>query len=302
MLNPPTRTLIASPRNPRIMQVRKLASRKERSRSGLFFAEGIRLVAEAIRSGSEIAALIVAPELLTSDFAHDLLARQVRRDVPRLGVTAAVMQRLTTREHPQGLAAVVRQRWHSLAAVRPGDELCWVALDAPQDPGNVGTILRTLDAVGGAGLILLGDATDPYHPAAVRASMGAICTQRLVRTTFAALCAWQQAHGYRLVGTAVNATRDYDAVSYAAPLVLLMGSEREGLSANQAAACDDLLRLPMVGRVNSLNLAVATGVVLYEIFRQRQHTKHPPLPRTAARPSAIQAQPPSVPPSGRGDP
>ena len=267
----PARALIASPRNPRIMQVRKLATRRERSRSGLFFVEGIRLVAEAIRSGSEIASLIVAPELLTSDFAHGLLARQVNHDVPRLEVTATVMQSLSTRQHPQGLAAVVRQRWHPLAAVRPGDELCWVALDAPQDPGNVGTILRTLDAVGGAGLILLGDATDPHHPAAVRASMGAICTQRLVRTTFAELRAWKQAHGYRLAGTAVNATRAYDAVSYDAPLVLLMGSEREGLSAGQAAACDDLLCLPMVGRVDSLNLAVATGVVLYEIFRQRQH-------------------------------
>ncbi len=268
----PARALIASPRNPRIMQVRKLATRRERSRSGLFFVEGIRLVAEAIRSGSEIASLIVAPELLTSDFAHGLLARQVNPDVPRLEVTATVMQSLSTRQHPQGLAAVVRQRWHPLAAVRPGDELCWVALDAPQDPGNVGTILRTLDAVGGAGLILLGDATDPHHPAAVRASMGAICTQRLVRTTFAELCAWKQAHGYRLAGTAVNATRDYDAVSYDAPLVLLMGSEREGLSAGQAAACDDLLCLPMVGRVDSLNLAVATGVVLYEVFRQRQQS------------------------------
>ena len=205
MPNQPARPLIASPRNPRIMQIRKLATRKERTRSGLFFAEGIRLVAEAIRSGSDIASLIVAPELLTSDFAHDLLARQVERDIPRLEVTAAVMQSLSARQHPQGLAAVVRQRWHPLATVRPGDELCWVALDAPQDPGNVGTILRTLDAVGGAGLILLGDATDPYHPAAVRASMGAICTQRLVRTTFADLCAWKQAHGYRLVGTAVTA-------------------------------------------------------------------------------------------------
>ncbi len=265
----PAPALIASPRNPRIMQVRKLATRKERSRSGLFFAEGIRLVVEAIRSDSEITSLIVAPELLTSDFAHDLIARQVGRDIPRLEVTTAVMQRLAARQHPQGLAAVVRQRWHPLATVRPGNELCWVALDAPQDPGNVGTILRTLDAVGGAGLILLGDATDPYHPAAVRASMGAICTQRLVRTTFAELCTWKQTHGYRLAGTAVTATRDYDAVSYDAPLVLLMGSEREGLSANQAAACDDLLRLPMVGRVDSLNLAVATSVMLYEIFRQR---------------------------------
>ena len=269
----PARPLIASPRNQRVMQVRKLATRKERSRSGLFLAEGIRLVAEAVRSGSDIVTLIVAPELLTSDFAHDLLAREVDRGVPRLEVTAAVMQSLSARQHPQGLAAVVRQRWHLLATVRPSDELCWVALDAPQDPGNVGAILRTLDAVGGAGLILLGDATDPYHPAAVRASMGAIFTQRLVRTTFAALCAWKQAHGYPLVGTTVTATRDYDAVSYAVPLVLLMGSEREGLSAAQAAVCDDLLRLPMVGHVDSLNLAVATGVVLYELFRQQRSTR-----------------------------
>ena len=150
----PAHTLIASPRNPRIMQIRKLATRKERSRSGLFFAEGIRLVAEAIRSGSEIASLIVAPELLTSDFAHDLLARQTARDIPRLEVTAAVMQSLSARQHPQG------PRGGGAPALAPprrraaGRRVVLVALDAPQDPGNVGTILRTLDAVGGAGLIL----------------------------------------------------------------------------------------------------------------------------------------------------
>ena len=274
MARQPADAPIASPRNPRVLQVRKLATRRERTRTGLFFVEGIRLVAEAVQSGSEVTALIVAADQLTSDFARDLVTRPETRSVPRLQVTAAVMQSLSAREHPQGLAAVVRQRWEPIAAVRSGDELCWVALDAPQDPGNVGTILRTLDAVGGAGLILLGEATDPYHPTAVRASMGAICTQRLVSTTFAELVAWKQSHGYRLAGTAVTATHDYDAVSHRTPLVLLMGSEREGLSAGQTAACDYLVRIPMVGRIDSLNLAVATGVVLYEVFKQRQRAAH----------------------------
>src|SRR5207245_8395225 len=132
------------------------------------------------------------------------------------------------------------------------------------NPGNLGAILRTCDAVGCAGIILLGDTTDPYHPAALRASMGAVFSQRLVRAQLDEFARWKREHGYIVVGTSVTAEQEYRQVSYPAPLVLLMGSERLGLSAEQQAVCDMLVRIPMVGTGDSLNLAVATRGVLYE--------------------------------------
>jgi TrmH family RNA methyltransferase len=147
-----------------------------------------------------------------------------------------------------------------------------VALDAAQDPGNIGTILRTSDAVGGAGLLLLGQSADPYDPGALRASMGAIFSQRLVKTDFTQLLQWARQQHIPLVGTSDSASTDYRAAHYHQPTVLLMGSERAGLSQEQQAQCDLVVKIPMVGRSDSLNLAVATGVLLYELFR---HTSPP---------------------------
>ncbi len=262
--------IISSTANPKMKQIRALRQRKEREQRGLFFVEGIRIVAEAVQLGAPIETLVVADEVLASAFARELVAQQVAQGVACLHVSADVFQRLSYKDGPQGLAAVVRQQWHPLAAVQPADELCWVALDAVQDPGNLGTILRTSDAVGSAGIILVGDSTDPYDPAAVRASMGAIFAQRLVRASLAEFAAWKAQHGYTIIGAAGHAATDYQAVRYAAPLVLWMGSERQGLTDEQQALCDLLVRIPMVGRSDSLNVAVATAVLLYEVFNQRR--------------------------------
>lgn len=261
---------ISSLNNPTIKHIRSLRQRKERERTNTFFIEGIRLVAESIQTGATIESLVVAPELLTSAFAHHIVAARRAAGVAYLEVTAAVFKSLSGKENPQGLGAVVRQNWEQLEQVRLTDGWVWVALDEVQDPGNLGTILRTCDAVGGTGVILLGSTTDPYDPAALRASMGAIFSQRLVRAGFDEFVTWKQQHGYRVVGTSDTATHDYQAVRYDPPLVLLMGSEREGLSPQQQAHCDLIVAIPMVGRSDSLNLAVATGVMLYELFNQQR--------------------------------
>jgi TrmH family RNA methyltransferase len=185
-------------------------------------------------------------------------------------VTADVFQSLAAKEHAQGLGIVVRQRWLDLAHIRPGPGQCWVALDTVQYPGNLGTILRTCDAVGGAGVILLGNTTDPYDPAGVRASMGAIFSQHLARASFAEFAAWCRSHDLLVVGTSPAATLDYQGVGYQPPLVLLMGSEPRGLSREQQALCDVVVNIPMVGHSDSLNLAVATGLMLYEFFNQQR--------------------------------
>lgn len=262
--------MITSRNNPMIKEIRSLQQRKGRERRGLFFAEGIRIIAEAVELGAEIELGVVAAELLDSSFAAGLVEIMRTRGIPILEVSGDIFASLSRKDGPQGIGAIIRQRWETLADVELGAGLGWIALHEVQDPGNLGTILRTADAVGGSGVILVGPATDPYDPAALRASMGAIFSQRLVRATPQQLLDWKQAYGYPLVGTSDAATADYHRVGYPVPLVLFMGSERQGLTPDELAACDLMVRIPQVGRSDSLNLAVATGVVLYEIFNQQR--------------------------------
>jgi TrmH family RNA methyltransferase len=164
---------------------------------------------------------------------------------------------------------VAWQRWEALERTSPSYDLCWVALAGIQYPGNLGTILRVSDAVGGDGVILLGTTTDPYDPLSVRASKGAICTQRLVRASLPVFSDWKRRHNCTVIGTSPSAETDYRAFSYPLPVALLMGCERNGLTGEQQALCDIMVRIPMVGRCDSLNVAVAAGVMLYELFNQR---------------------------------
>lgn len=258
--------MITSAANPSIRQIRALRQRKERERSGHFFVEGVRLVGEAVALGM-VETLVVAPELLTSPFGQDLVAQQAGH-TRMIEVSAEVFASISQKEGPQGLAAVARQRWVNLADVRLTNAPGWVALIEPADPGNLGTILRTADAVGASGVMLLDHATDPYDPAALRASMGAIFALQVVRATFAEFAAWKRAQGIFLVGAADKAPIHYQDLVYPQPLVLLMGSERQGLNPDQQALCDQMVHLPMCGRSDSLNLAVATGVLLYELLSQ----------------------------------
>jgi TrmH family RNA methyltransferase len=260
---------ITSRANARIRQVRALRSRNHRERTGLFFVEGVRLVAEAVQTGARIEEWVVAPGLLRSSLGREILERACR-SAPCLEVTPEVFATLATKDAIQGIGAVVRQRWEPLEEVRSGGELCWIAVDSVQNPGNLGTILRTSAAVGGAGVILIGPTTDPYDPAAVRASLGTLFSQRLVRTSFARFADWTERERAFVVGTSPSAPADYRAVTYRPPPVLLMGGERRGLSEEQQALCDVVVRIPMSGRCDSLNLGVATGIVLYEIYHQQQ--------------------------------
>ncbi len=260
---------ITSSSNPRIKEIRALRQRKERAQSGLAFIEGIRIVADALHHPGTVRALIVAPDLLTSTYAQELV--QQAADVESIEVSAEVFQSLSLKDGPQGIGAVIHQRWESLDAVRlTKNGFCWVALDAVQDPGNLGTILRTCDAVGCTGVMLLGHSTDPYDPTALRGSMGAVFSQRLVRASYDSFVTWKERHDYMIVGTSDAATDDYTKAPYRFPLVLLMGSERQGLAPALQDACDLTVSITMVGQSDSLNLAVATGVMLYELFNRRR--------------------------------
>ncbi|MBV9849112.1 MAG: RNA methyltransferase [Armatimonadetes bacterium] len=252
----------------RVARVRALLTRKERDRTGRFWTEGLRFVARAVQGGIPLETLIWVPKMLAHPFGQRLVRQCHQSGVPCCEVTPEVFLRLSRAEEPQWIGAVGRQRWTRMADAPPRAGLCWLALDTVQSPGNLGTILRTCDAVGAAGVILLGPQADPYDPAAIRATMGALFSQRLVRAAWPEFADWKRRHGGLLVGTSPSGAADYREVCYRPPATLWMGWERQGLSAGQQALCDAVARIPMTGRGDSLNLAVATGVMLYEIHRQ----------------------------------
>ncbi len=265
--------LISSRSNPKVKETRALRQRKARQEYGLFLVEGIHHVGAAIEAGADLVSLWYAPDLLDSAFAQQLVANIAGQGIPTYALTNDVFESLADKDNPQGLLAVVRQPVRSLSAMHPGNFRWGVALVDPQDPGNLGAILRTVDAVGASGLILLqGDPkkpsiVDPYHPSSVRASMGALFWHPLVTASFDEFSRWVQQHGYHVYGTSAHASVDFQQmVSYRQPCILLMGSERQGLTSEQSAGCEVLIRLPMHGRLSSLNLAVAAGVMLYAMM------------------------------------
>jgi TrmH family RNA methyltransferase len=269
--------IISSRSNPKIKQARALRRRKMRQETGLFLVEGIRHVGEAVEaqaaqakgeiSGVRVEHILYAPDLLTSNFAQELIDSQSSTGIPCYSLTADVLESIASKENPQGILAVVHKDERPLGELNPHNFAWGVALDQPQDPGNVGTVLRSIDAVGASGLILLGHSVDPYHPNAVRASMGALFWYPVVQTSFEEFAQWTQKYHYHVYGTSVHGGTDFRKVTrYAHPRILLMGSEREGLSPQQASLCDELIRLPMLGRATSLNLGVSTGIFLYEML------------------------------------
>ena len=267
--------MITSLSNLSIKHIRRLArDRKSRQESGQFFIEGLRIVGEAIQQGAPLDLLVFSPDLLVSVYGQGLVKEAIDQGCEVLEVSAEVFHAISQKDGPQGIAAVARQRWQQLDQLVLAQGDLWIALYQVADPGNLGAVIRTMDAVGGQGVILLNHATDAFDPAAVRASMGALFSQKLVRATFDEFRAWKQVQAVSIVGTSDAATIDYHGFSYPAPLVLLMGSERQGLPPLAEEICDALVSIPMQGVCDSLNLAVAAGVVLYEILNQRRETSN----------------------------
>lgn len=267
--------MITSPSNSTIKQIRKLRDRKERQRSGLFFVEGLRIVGEALDSNWHIDRLIYSPALLNSLFGQQLIENFQTSGGRVLSVSEEVFLSLSSKEGPQGIAAVIHQKWAELEEIVPRDEEIWVALDSVADPGNLGTILRSNDAAGARGVILLDQCTDPYDPVSIRASMGAVFNQVLIRSNFQEFAKWKKNHSVPVIGTSDKAKVDYHFFKYPDRMVLLMGSERLGLQEKHFAICDEMVAIPMRGKSDSLNLAVATALCVYEIYNKRRENRSP---------------------------
>lgn len=256
--------LITSLSNPIVKQARSLRQKKGRAETGLFLVEGIHHVGEAAEAGWNIQTALYAPDLLTSEFARDLIARLEAKNIRTQPVSAQVMESLADKDNPTGLLALVSQRASTFAGLSAADVNSAVALVSPQDPGNLGSILRTMDATGIDALFLLDGGVDEFHPSVIRASMGTIFWEPIVRSSFDEFLLWSRARGMQLIGTSAHAQNDYRTVKPASPWALLLGSEQKGLSASQVGACDLSVTLPMRGRASSLNLSVAAGILLYQ--------------------------------------
>ncbi len=262
-----TKPVVTSSSNPLVKQARALRQRKARGETGLFLVEGVHHVGEALEAGWALESILYAPDLLVSDFGLDLIARAARQQLVVQPVSGPVMESLAEKDNPQGILAIVRQRSPQLETLRVAGAA--VALAAPQDPGNLGAILRSLDAVGAEALFLLGGGVDPYHPTAVRASMGALFWKPVVQTGWDVFVDWAGRGRQQLVGTSAHGAMDYRDFEPSTPWILVLGSEQKGLSPEQLAACDAQVRLPMYGRVSSLNLAVAAGILLYHFAAKK---------------------------------
>jgi RNA methyltransferase, TrmH family len=261
---------ITSLQNERVKLIRSLEMRKVRRETGLFVAEGASVLVTARDAGWVPKMLVFLAGSAQEGVQRALLDWAEGSGAECLEVSDAVLGKLAAKDNPQTMLGVFEQRWvNEPDATTVAGDAVWLALEAVRDPGNLGTIVRTVDAVGAAGVILVGTCVDPYSREAVRATMGSIFDVAMVRMAPERFRAWAAAWRGDIVGTQLAAREDFRKVSYRAPTLLLMGSEGPGLSPELAAICSRLVKIPMAGRLDSLNLAVATALVLYEIRRER---------------------------------
>ena len=252
--------------NPTVKYLRSLRDKKHRKREGKFLAEGLRLLTDARACGRLPELLVMAAERE----AHPLLAA-LEADVDRAGgeiveTGAEILSKITGKDNPQAVAGVFAEFDTSLSKLDRNTAPIWLVAQAMRDPGNLGTMLRTGDAVGAGGLILLDDSADPFSAEAVRASMGAIFTQRVVQTRWDEFLPWLRVGPGQLVAASLREAVPYREAPYAAPCFILVGNESRGLPAEYEAACDLRVTIPMRGRADSLNAAVAGAVLAYEVL------------------------------------
>jgi TrmH family RNA methyltransferase len=259
---------VASAANEAVKAIRALDLRKRRDESGLFVAEGARTLIEAQETGATIAVLAHLAAAAGEPPVVRLRKAVIAAGGLVLEVDASSLAKLSRRDNPQAVIGVVEQRWTPLERLRV--ERRALVLEEVRDPGNLGAVLRTADALGADAVVLVGPCTDPYGLEAVRASMGSIFAVKLARTDLAGFLAWRAGCGALVVGAHLEGRVDLRDVAWRDPSLIVMGNEQQGLSEPMANACDVLARIAMTGRADSLNLAVATAIAIYESVRGRR--------------------------------
>jgi len=259
--------------NPLLKQVRSLREKKLRKRERKFLAEGLRIMTEAREAGylPEMLFRVRDREVHSLEIVLEDAVLAAGGDV--IETSADIMSKLSGKDNAQTIVGVYADHGTPLADIDRNSAPIWLVAQAMRDPGNLGTILRTGDACGAGGLFLIDDCTDPFSVEAVRASMGAVFTQKIIQCSWSEFTAWLRSGTGQLVGTSLNTDIDYQSPEYTAPCFILTGNEAQGMPDDYAAECDLLVKMPMRGKADSLNAAVATAVMAYEVLNQFRNAK-----------------------------
>jgi len=251
--------------NATVKLLRALRDKKARRRERLFLAEGLRILTEARDSGRLPEIIAFSAEGAKHPLAAEIIAATESAGGDAIETTPNILSKMSGKDNPQMLLGAYRQLDTKLDAIDRTRAPLWIVAQALRDPGNIGTILRTGDAVGAGGLILVDDCVDPFSVEAVRASMGAVFTQAVATARWSEFISWLRRGEGQLVGTSLKATRDYLDAEYQRPCFLLIGNEQQGLPADYEAECDLLVKIPMAGSADSLNAAMASAVMAFAI-------------------------------------
>jgi TrmH family RNA methyltransferase len=236
----------------------------------LYIIEGIRHLARAVEHNATIESVFLDPSALTNTFGQKLARRLRKRGVPGIRISHQLYRELTLATEPQGIGATLRQKWFSLDDIRVERNSLWLAVESIESPGNLGTIVRTAEAAGGTGVFILNPDCDPYDPATLRATMGSLFSQKLIRCSPHEFTNWAKSKAIAVFASSPAGLMDYKALAYRFPAVLIVGSEKHGLSEQLTEIADFTVRIPMRGGCDSINAAVATGVLLFEMASQLQ--------------------------------
>ncbi|WP_296101548.1 RNA methyltransferase [uncultured Agrobacterium sp.] len=259
---------VTSLANPIIKDIKNLTQKKGREESGTFMAEGLKLVIDALELGWTIRTLVYAKAAKGKPLVEQTAVKTVASGGLVLEVSEKVISSITRRDNPQMVVGIFDQKWKPLRDIRPAAGETYVALDRVRDPGNLGTIIRTADAAGASGVILVGECTDPFSLETVRATMGSVFAMPVARASVDEFLSWRKGAGVSVVATHLAGSVDYRTIDYKRkPVVLLMGNEQSGLPPELSSQADQLARIPQQGRADSLNLAIASAVMLFEARR-----------------------------------
>lgn len=261
----PSSRLVTSLTNPLVKSVRALHQGKTRDETGQFVAEGLKFILEAIDLDRFPEVLLFGPGAASHRLLERARTATLRAGGQVVEVTRDILAKVSRRDNPQAVIGVFRQAFTPLDALNPASATGWVALHRVRDPGNLGTVIRTADAAGCGAVILVGECCDPYSVEAVRATMGSIFALPIVQTDEAAFAAWRAGWPGSVVGTLLSATVSHAEAAYRRPTLVLLGNEQQGLTPDLAALCDVNVKIPMRGRADSLNLAVAAGIMIYAV-------------------------------------
>jgi TrmH family RNA methyltransferase len=251
--------------NTTVKRLRSLRDKKGRRAEGLFLAEGLRILAEARDSGSLPEIVAFSPEGAKHPLAAEIIAATEGAGGEAIETSPDILTKMSGKDNPQMLLGAYRVPDVTLDRIDRATAPLWIVAQALRDPGNIGTILRTGDAVGAGGLILVDDSADPFSVEAVRASMGAVFTQKVAVARWPEFLSWLRSGEGQLVGTSLKATDDYLEAEYQRPCFLLIGNEQQGLPVDYEAECDLLVKIPMAGRADSLNAAMAAAVMAFAV-------------------------------------